>query len=925
MQMDRTLKDKVLQLEQAKCKLEQDVAVLRQAHEALRESNDALNALLHSSPLAIIALDPDGNVTQWSPSAERMFGWQEGEALGQALPIVPEDRRDEHHALRQRVLRGESFANVEVRRRKKDGSPIDISLSTAPLRDSRGHVTGVMSVSADITDRKRAERALRESEDRFREASLSITDMAYSCIRHPDGRYVLDWVTGATESLSGYSNDDFLALGCWQKLVLEEDLPLFERNVVGLGPGASGTCELRLRRKDGSLVWAASYSRCVAPTEKPGHVRLYGGLRDITGRKRAEEALRESEDKFRYLFDHSVVGKSLTFPSGEIHVNAAFCRMLGFTSEELKNRRWQDITHPDDIELTERAIETLVSGERDSQRVCKRFLHKSGAVVWTDVSTSLRRDRDGQPLYLMTTVSDVTERVRAESERTRFMTAIEQAAEVIVISDAQGIIEYVNPAFETATGYTRQEVLGQHVDCLKSGQHDDSFYRDMWTTISSGRIWHGRVVNRRKDGTVYTEESTISPVRDAAGAIVNYVAIDRDVTEELRSRDEKAFLEEQLRQAQRVESIGRLAGGVAHDFNNMLGVILGYGETILQELHQGDPLRNDVAQIVEAGRRSAALTRQLLAFSRRQTLQLEVLNPNAVVKNVEKMLRRLIGEDIELILSSSEDVALVKADAGQLEQVIMNLAVNARDAMPQGGTLIVETANVELDSQYCELHVDVVPGRYVMLAVSDTGCGMDRQTMAQIFEPFFTTKEKGKGTGLGLATVYGIIKQLGGSILVSSEPRQGTTFKIYLPQTLAEPVMKQAQPEEEGRQGSGRHVLVVEDEGALRGLIVAILSRQDFHVTASANSGEALLLVEEKGLRPDLVITDVVMPGMSGSVLVERLRRTQPGLKVLYMSGYADNAVVPHGILEQGTPLIQKPFNRSDLSAKVQEILRRGE
>ena len=389
-----------------------------------------------------------------------------------------------------------------------------------------------------------------------------------------------------------------------------------------------------------------------------------------------------------------------------------------------------------------------------------------------------------------------------------------------------------------------------------------------------------------------------------------------------RVSEENAALQEQLQQTQKVEAIGRLAGGVAHDFNNMLSIILGYGENLLNQLHHGDPLREDVEEIVDAGKRSAMLTHQLLAFSRKQTLQPEVLDLNDVVRNLGKMLHRLIGEDIELKTHISSDLARVMADPGQIEQVIMNLAVNARDAMPTGGKLIIETANVALDEAYARHHVNVKPGKYVLLAVTDTGCGIEKDVLSQVFDPFFTTKEKGKGTGMGLSTVYGIVKQSSGNVWVYSEPGKGTTFKIYLPQTDAEPEMREGAAEKEKIKGGGEYILVVEDDAPLRRLCDRMLSGLGYRVTLAANGGEALLLMEEKGLKPDLVITDVIMPEMSGAVLVDRLRRNRPDLKVIYMSGYTDNAIVYHGVLDPGTPFIQKPFTFRDIAEKVQAVLR---
>ncbi|RJR22302.1 MAG: response regulator [Desulfobacteraceae bacterium] len=415
-------------------------------------------------------------------------------------------------------------------------------------------------------------------------------------------------------------------------------------------------------------------------------------------------------------------------------------------------------------------------------------------------------------------------------------------------------------------------------------------------------------------------EVEVDPILDAKNRLTGAVNIISDITERKKAEKERAVLHEQLQQAQKLESIGRLAGGVAHDFNNILSVILGYGDILLGKLHQQDPMRDEVREIVTAGRRAEALIRQLLAFSRKQTLQPQVLDLNEQVRNLEKMLRRLIGEDIALDLALAEDLPPVLFDPGQLDQVIINLAVNSRDAMPKGGKLLIETSAVELDKAYAAAHTGASPGEYVLLAVTDTGCGMDKETAEKIFEPFFTTKEKGKGTGLGLSTVYGIVKQSGGNIWVYSEPGKGTTFKIYLPQTEEKQKTREKIVASQEISG-GEHILVVEDEESVRNLIKSALTRLGYSVTLAANGGEALLLVEEKGLKPDLVITDVVMPNMGGKELIDRLRRTYPGLGALFMSGYTDNAIVHHGVLDQDTPFIQKPFTLQELGRKVHEVL----
>ncbi len=545
------------------------------------------------------------------------------------------------------------------------------------------------------------------------------------------------------------------------------------------------------------------------------------------------------------------------------------------------------------------------------------------AVKWIELySYPMKDPLSGKVTGVVEFVRDVTARREAEAERDRLAVAIEQAGEAIVITDPQGMIQYVNPAFEAITGYSRGEAVGQNPRILKSGKQDEAFYKELWGTITSGRTWKGRFVNRRKDGTLYTEEATISPVMDPWGNIVNFVAVKRDITEHLETSKEKALLQEQLYQAQKLESVGRLAGGIAHDFNNMLNIIIGYGEIILQKLYPWDPLKEDVEKILDAGRRAATLTRQLLAFSRRQALRPEVVNLNDHLRGMRDMLRRLIGEDIDLQLILAEELASVFIDPGQFDQVIMNLAVNARDAMPRGGRLIIETANVRLGEDYARRHQGVEPGDYVLVAVTDTGCGMDRETMSRVFEPFFTTKGEERGTGLGLSVAYGIIKQSHGHIWVYSEPGQGTTFKVYLPQVMEVPGGREVPTEvKDTVVGEGLTVLVVEDEEALRELINEMLKRLGFEVVTAANGGEALLLVEEKGVRPHLVITDVVLPGVSGDVLVNRLKKRLSDLKVLYMSGYTDNAIVHHGVLKPGTPFIQKPFSFEELAGKIRAVL----
>jgi two-component system cell cycle sensor histidine kinase/response regulator CckA len=639
-------------------------------------------------------------------------------------------------------------------------------------------------------------------------------------------------------------------------------------------------------------------------------------------RRQINEALRESQEKFKYIFDHSVMGKSITLPSGELQVNKAFGDMLGYTQEELQNQRWQDITHPDDIESSQRAIDVLLSGEQNSARFTKRYFHKNGSIVWVDVSTSLRRDKAGKPIYFITSLSDITERKQTEDALRLQSAALNAAASAIVITDRTGLIQWVNPAFCDLTGYTTAEAIGKNPrELVKSDHHDQTFYQNLWKTILAGQVWRDEIINRRKDGSLYTEEETITPVQDAPGEINHFIAIKQDITGRKALEAENQKLTEQFYQSQKMESIGNLAGGIAHDFNNLLVPIVGYAELGMMAASPGSKFHTHFQQIKEAGERAANLTRQILAFSRRQTLEMKMVDLNQVMIEFEKMLRRLIGENISLNTHLAADLPAIEADPGQLEQVLLNLVVNARDAMPHTGRLTIETAGVVLDEAYVSKHPEAQPGLHVMLAVSDTGYGMDAATRQHIFEPFFTTKPRGHGTGLGLSTVFGIVKQHGGNIWVYSEPGQGTTIKVYIPaaETLT-PSPQLELPASELLEGT-ETILVVEDETAVRELVSSTLQAYGYRVMEADDPDRGLELATAHQGIIHLLLTDVIMPGMNGRQLFQQLVATRPELKVLYMSGYTDNAIVHYGVLDEGVTFLQKPFTIHHLLQKVRAVL----
>jgi two-component system cell cycle sensor histidine kinase/response regulator CckA len=515
-------------------------------------------------------------------------------------------------------------------------------------------------------------------------------------------------------------------------------------------------------------------------------------------------------------------------------------------------------------------------------------------------------------------IRDITVRKRVEDQLRLRDRAIQAVGLGILISDPRGTdqpIVYASPGVTKLTGYEPAEIVGRNCRFLQGKDTDPASVAVLRDAIREARSCVVELVNYRKDGTPFWNSIAVSPVVDARGALTNFVGVQTDVTA-------RRQLETQFRQAQKMEAVGRLAGGVAHDFNNLLSVVLSYAEMIGNDLKAGEPMHADVEEIRTAALRATDLTRQLLAFSRQQVLEAKVLNLNEVLGGMQKMLGRLLGADVEVTILPSLGLGNVKVDPGQLEQIVMNLAVNARDAMPAGGHLTIETANVELDADYASAHHDVVPGSYVELAVSDTGTGMDRATLARVFEPFFTTKDQGRGTGLGLATVFGIVKQSGGHIFVYSEPDHGTTFRIYLPRVgaVADAAAFERSALETERLGGT--ILLVEDEEQVRSIVRTILRRQGYVVLDAPNGGEALLICEQHGAAIDLLLTDVVLPRMSGRQLAERLASIRPGMKVLYMSGYTDDAILQHGIIDSGVAFLQKPITPTSLTRKVREVLR---
>ncbi len=647
----------------------------------------------------------------------------------------------------------------------------------------------------------------------------------------------------------------------------------------------------------------------------PSVTRAIREAEQARAQKAAQAALQDSQERLSLALRASGIGVWSMDPVSErFDCDERMSELIGVAPDDLPLDRESFLArvHEEDRD----AVELFI---RDAQERVSDFQFEYRVAASDDairhISTRGRfLSVDGTSLRAIGACWDVTSEKQEEQQRRLLSTVLESAVNAIMITDAEGRITWVNAAFAELTGYALDEVRGENPRILNSGKHDDKFYREMWETISQGNTWHGQLVNRRKDGALYTEETTIMPVRGDYGEIVSFVCMKRDITLAVD-------LTRQLQQAQRLEAVGRLAGGVAHDFNNMLTIISGNAGLALAEVADETPVAMSLKEILEAAKRAAGLTRQLLAFSRKQVLKPKVIDLNTLVVGTEKMLRRLIGEDIELASRLDPALGAIEADPGQLEQILMNLAVNARDAMPRGGELTFETENAEIHQTYAGIGgVPVHSGKYVKLTVTDTGEGMDEETQARIFEPFFTTKEQGKGTGLGLSTVYGIVKQSGGFIWSRSEPGKGTSFEVFFPQTDTTP--EDPWTENAPALASGvETVLLVEDDVQVLKLARSILERSSYNVLAAASGAEALGIAREYPKEIHLLVTDVVMPGMSGRQLSDSLHGIRPETPVLYTSGYTDDAIVHHGVLDAGVNLLEKPYTQNELLVAVRSAL----
>ena len=886
-----------------------DISERKRAEEALRQSHSLLEAALESTADGILVVDVDQRVSACNRKFLEMWRIPPGLAARrddrQLLDWVCGQLADPVRFLAQVAEQYQNpAASFQDELFLRDGRVFERYSQPQRLGDT---IVGRVWSFRDVTEQRRAETALRESEQRYHQLFDLESDavILVDCETH---RYVD--VNLSAQRLYGYSREELLQM----TPEMLSDEPEKTRATIGTG---SIYVPLRWHRRKNGERFAVEIT--ANQFDYQGRRTELAALRDVTPRQRVMEMLQETT---RQLLEAQSIARlgsyQLDFQTGRWTCSVMLDELFGLEDPDFPKdvAGWLRIVHPEDRAAMERYLRDEVMKNRTPFDRQYRIVRQNDRQErWVHGLGRLIPDAQGGLRQMAGIIQDVTERKRVEEANERLVTVVEQAAESIVITDTNGKMLYVNPAFEKISGYTADEALGKNPRILKSGRHGAEFYRQMWALLARGEKWSGRLSNRRKDGTLYEEDATIIAVRNGAGEIVNYTAVKRDVTHEVQ-------LEGQLRQSQKMEAVGQLAGGVAHDFNNILVALLMQIE--LLEMGGGLPAEvgDGLKQIRTVAGRAAELTRQLLLFSRRQVMQPRPLDLNELVANFARLLQRLIREDVRLVLRLHPAPLMVHADAGMLEQVLMNLAVNARDAMPGGGQLLIETVETTVDETVAGLNPDAALGPHVCISVSDTGGGIPPEILPQIFEPFFTTKEVGKGTGLGLATVFGIVKQHHGWLKVENEPGRGATFRIYLPATAtpapaAVPGANPAKPT-----GGSETILLAEDELMVRKLVCAILERHGYRVLTAPTGVEALKLWQENRQSVALLLTDLVMPGgLSGLELARQMQAEQPRLKVVFISGYSAEIAGRELQLHGGDNFVQKPFTTEQLLGTLRRSL----
>ena len=899
-----------------------DISRSKQAEKTLRESEVRYRELFDniSSGVAIYEVRDNGNdfiFKDFNKAGERLDGDHRENLVGKSI-----------HEVRPGI---EEFGLLDVFRRVwKTG--VSEHFPAKQYQDEQLQKwyenfvyrlpTGeLVTVFDNITERRRSEEALWVNEERLRVTNERL-ELAMDAGEHG----FWDWNIDTNEvffspryyTMLGYENEEFpMVLETWINLMHPEDretiVPQIQKHVENAEPYES---EFRLKCKDGSWRWISGRGKSYDLDENDVSHRAVGLHVDITERKQAEEALRESENKYRTFLETTSEGCWMLNPEVKtIEVNAALCKMLGYSQDELLGKTPFDFVDDENrkvfIEQTSKISDTE---HRSYEIVLKK---RNGEDLHTYFNATTIRAESGEVLGSFALITDITDRKRAEdalhASEAKYRSMMEAMTDPAYICSHDFRIEYMNSAMIEKIG---RDVTGEI--CYKTIYDEDE--KCSWCAFDQISQGKNKTYERYDPETGRYYFINCSPVAHS-DAPTSKLSIFRDIFEIKKMEKERIAAEIKFQQAQKMESVGLLTGGVAHDYNNALSVIIGFTEMAIDDVDSTGPLRDDLGEVLKAANRATVITRQLLAFARKQTIQPKVLDLNKNVEGMLKMLQRLIGENIDFAWLPGTSLWPVKMDPSQIDQILANLCVNARDAIEDVGKITIETGMVVFDTAYCADHIGFVPGEFVELDVSDNGCGMDKEILDNIFEPFFTTKGVDKGTGLGLATVYGIVKQNNGFINVYSEPGKGTTIKIYLPRHEGKVDECQVEITAKIPQGQGETILLVEDDLSILKLAKKILDGLGYTVLIANTPGEAMGLAEEHAGKIHLLVTDVVMPELNGRDLAEQLKSLYPGLKCLFMSGYTADAIARHGVLEEGVNFIQKSFSKKDLAVKVRAAL----
>jgi PAS domain S-box-containing protein len=891
----------------------------RNSEEELRRSRERFSLAMQAATDGIFDWNLEADVLYYSPAWKQMLGYQEDELESHASTwerlTAPEDAKHAMQVMQEHLAGERERFEAEFRMRHKDGHWVDVLARGSAVFDETGRPTRMVGTHVDITHRKRAEEALRRSEADLREAQAIARmgrwelDLIRNVFFWSDGIYSLFEID--RESFTP-SYDAFLAL------IHPDDRAAVDRAYqLSVANMVQYEVEHRLLMPDGRIKWVNEIGRTeYADDGTP--IRSVGTVQDISERKQAEQAQAERETLFRGMFEeHSAVMLLIDPESGSIiEANRAAAGYYGYTLEAMLQKQIQQLNASRPSETAQNMRQAL-----QKQKNMFEFRHVLADGRVRDVEVhSTPITIQGRPL-LFSIIHDVTERKLAEEalrdseERYRYM--FENIQDAVYATTLDGEILDISPSIKDLSRgqLTREELIGRSVQDFYT---DTTERRSFLETLqATGRVSDYEITLKNRDGTAIVCSISAKIQDDDQGHPVKIIGNLHDISD-------RVALEKRLLQSQKMESIGRLAGGVAHDFNNMLGVILGYTELSLEQVSQAEPIHQSLLEIQRAARRSTDLTAQLLAFARKQTAAPRVLELNKTVQGMLTMLRRLIGENIDLIWQPGPSLAPVKIDPSQVDQILANLCVNARDAIVGTGTITIKTANTVIGQQDVAKDLEARPGHHVMLSISDSGGGMDRETISHLFEPFFTTKKVGQGTGLGLATVYGIVKQNGGFIDVQSGVGEGTTFKIFLPCSDVADEQPEDRPDAATLLTGTEAVLLVEDEPMILEMSTMMLEKIGYQVYAHASPQAAISFAEHHPEEIHLLLTDVIMPEMNGRDLADRLRTFYPDLRCLFMSGYTDEVIAHHGVLDDRVFFIHKPFSRSDLSQKVRDALGQG-